>query len=434
VSARGGSRILLLAALSSSGATGALAARAEKLSWTDPGREVLFSVPKDVKLKPLRSDAVDTTQFGVVDAKKKDSDGDGLTDVDEGLLGTDPKNKDTDGDGLRDGWEVHGLEGGVDLRGMGASPRHKDLFVWMDYMVRESATNGLGPNPNVLQGITDALADLPVKNPDGKPGIAIHLIVGQELPHDPDLNPYLDEFGELKQKSFAESRAPAFHYMIWADAYSAGTSSGVSMDIPHSDFLVTLGTWNDGAGGTDAQKIGTFLHELGHNLNLKHGGSDHVINEKPNHLSVMNYLFQTTGVTRAGKPAFTYQRFPLEALDENGLLERNGLGNLPELTSWVTRFYDSTSGVREAAAFAPIDWSTDATTNPAVVRADLNGSGSFEKLSATQNECLALDFQGGDIGSTLKLKGMVNKSLQRFRVLPQELTLERAQRIERLRR
>ena len=33
----------------------------------------------------------------------KDSDGDGLTDIEEGKLGTDPRNPDTDGDGVRDG-------------------------------------------------------------------------------------------------------------------------------------------------------------------------------------------------------------------------------------------------------------------------------------------------------------------------------------------
>ena len=47
------------------------------------------------------------------------------------------------------------------------------------------------------------------------------------------------------------------------------------------------------AGGTTApeatndQKIGTFIHELGHDLGLHHGSVDDV-NYKPNHLSVMN--------------------------------------------------------------------------------------------------------------------------------------------------
>ena len=41
------------------------------------------------------------------------------------------------------------------------------------------------------------------------------------------------------------------------------------------------------------------MHELGHNLGLRHGGDDNV-HRKPNYLSVMNYSFQTTGMTIDG--------------------------------------------------------------------------------------------------------------------------------------
>jgi len=42
---------------------------------------------------------------------KTDPDGDGLTDLEEYLLGTDPTNPDTDGDGIYDGWEIrYGLD------------------------------------------------------------------------------------------------------------------------------------------------------------------------------------------------------------------------------------------------------------------------------------------------------------------------------------
>lgn len=42
-----------------------------------------------------------------IDPRTIDTDGDGLTDMDEQKYGTDPNNKDTDGDGLSDGDEVH---------------------------------------------------------------------------------------------------------------------------------------------------------------------------------------------------------------------------------------------------------------------------------------------------------------------------------------
>jgi hypothetical protein len=46
-----------------------------------------------------------------------------------------------------------------------------------------------------------------------------------------------------------------------------------------------------GVVGDQDEHEGTFMHELGHNLNLRHGGFEDV-NYKPNYLSVMNYSFQ----------------------------------------------------------------------------------------------------------------------------------------------
>ena len=115
------------------------------------------------------------------------------------------------------------------------------------------------------------------------------------------------EFQAIKDANFDPNRAPIFHYMILADnlAPCHGTSSGISRnsDDPYfangaMDFIVALGGWS-GGGGTDFEKLGTFTHELGHKLGLKHGGKDH-INYKPNYLSIMNYSFQTTGLFKDG--------------------------------------------------------------------------------------------------------------------------------------
>lgn len=38
------------------------------------------------------------------------------------------------------------------------------------------------------------------------------------------------------------------------------------------------------------------MHELGHNLGLKHGGADLCINYKPHYLSIMNYTYQANGI------------------------------------------------------------------------------------------------------------------------------------------
>ena len=54
--------------------------------------------------------------------------------------------------------------------------------------------------------------------------------------------------------------------------------------IGASDFIVSLGSFENMVG-TALQQSGTLMHELGHNLSLRHGGGDDT-NYKPNYLSV----------------------------------------------------------------------------------------------------------------------------------------------------
>ena len=87
------------------------------------------------------------------------------------------------------------------------------------------------------------------------------------------------------------------------------------------EFLVSLGApgWGvdpltgHNVGSTDQQE-GTFMHELGHNLNLGHGGSDH-INCKPNYLSVMSYTRQFSSLI--GDRPLDYSRSSLPSLNES---------------------------------------------------------------------------------------------------------------------
>ena len=357
----------------------------------------------------------------------QDSDGDGLTDAEEQLLNTDPANPDTDGDALLDGWEVHGVNG-LDLRAMGASPRHKDIFVEMDFMSRQSASNGLGPNANVIDAIKYVFASAIVSNPDGQRGINIHLEVGNEVPYDPNLSPAVVEFNAIKAANFDSNRAPVFHYMLWADRYNGTTSSGNSFAIPNSDFIVTLGAWNSGQGGTDNQKIGTFIHELGHNLGLKHGGSTHR-GFKPNHLSVMNYSFQTSGILVDGERRFDYQRFPIPELDERFLSESFGLGGSMELEGYHTKIRTSFSS-QEVDADDSIDWNGNGNIDSLNQNIDINGDTQMTRLLSTPNEWQQLIYNGGTIGSTGSISGAMSRQANKRVLLPfVELTEEMDRRI-----
>ena len=73
------------------------------------------------------------------------------------------------------------------------------------------------------------------------------------------------------------------------------------------------------------EQAGTFMHELGHNLGLRHGGGDDV-NYKPNFLSIMNYFFQMNGLYKNKRwGLLNYSQFTIKDLDETSLNEKNGL-------------------------------------------------------------------------------------------------------------
>ncbi|HWO27007.1 MAG TPA: M12 family metallo-peptidase [Kofleriaceae bacterium] len=362
-------------------------------------------------------------------ADGRDLDGDRLSDADEQQWQTDPGNPDTDGDGLLDGWEVYGVNG-IDLRQLGASPRRRDVFVEMDYMTRADASNGLASGDDVIKRIVRVFAEAPIQNPDGSSGITLHLERGEEVPYDANLSPLDREFYALKQRYFDSStRGPVYHYMIWANAYNNGSSSGYSMSTPGSDFIVTLGRWNGNRGGTDDEKVGTFVHELGHNLGLRHGSTDDT-SYKPNHLSIMNYSFQTSGVSINDVRSFGYQPFAMKALDETALSEQDGLQpKSPTLDRYETMWRVLSGATRKGPAGGPLDWTGNKKLDDQKVAVDLNDDRVKNVLGATVDEWSALKYRAGTIGSTQGRNKLHDLAKRVFVVQPvEELTAEEDQR------
>ncbi|QIS14047.1 hypothetical protein [Nocardia arthritidis] len=328
---------------------------------------------------------------------------------------------DTDGDGLPDEWETRGYDadgdGGIDidLPAMGANPNRKDIFVEMDYMT------GRLPSTAVLDRIVAVFADAPVTNPDGSTGITLHLDAGDErgdryrlgggnlVPDDNNLSPVDTEVGEIKQANFNGNRAQVFHYMIWADRYNGRCSSGISLGIPADTFIVTMGP-SCGWRVNDDMQVGTFVHELGHNLGLTHGGGDHT-HFKPNFLSVMNYFFQMRGVPRQDdSPYFGYSNVNLPTLDEGALDEMTGLGE--GAAGWGTSYTcpvrnGRLTWVTQVPANEPIDWNCDGEFARTPVRADINRYRNPDRTAGEPEEIGSLSassdwdrlvYDGGSIG------------------------------------
>ncbi|WP_244981853.1 hypothetical protein [Corallococcus exercitus] len=321
-----------------------------------------------------------------------DTDGDGVCDLVETLLNTNPNNPDTDGDRLNDYAESFGFGGGLDLTALGANARKKDIFIEADYYP------GLQPTQATLNRVISAFAKAPVSNPDGSTGITLHVVVDQQIAAadaDPDLNPVWTDFDVIKGKYFAAIRAPYFHYMLFANRYAGGNSSGISRGIPAHDFVVTLGF---AAGITEVQLAGTLMHELGHNIGLRHGGNDDS-NYKPNYLSIMNYEYQFYGFGIGGlNNVLDYSRVQVASFNELNVNEVSGFA--PAGTSTEADLA-KISGLRfnnaqvTGNASTNTDFDNNGSIQAAAYARDFNRNGVADVFPASQNDWTALAYDGG---------------------------------------
>jgi len=300
--------------------------------------------------------------------------------------------QDSDGDGLLNSWETTGIDvnrdGRIDLslKALGANPLHKDIFVEVDYMRFHK------PRTQAIMNVINSFAKADVTNPDRRPGITLHVLVNEQIPHQNTING-LSGLTAIKNTRFGfaiERTLPdvaniiaakklAFHYGLFVHSLAGGSWSGIG-ELPGNDFIVSLGSNAWGVDpvtghrvGSLEQQQGTFMHELGHNLNLRHGGGDN-INRKPNYLSVMNYLFQM-GSTVASRP-LDYSRCVVAALNENGLSEPAGVGRSCPPGLW-TFIQAMNLLVRTGTA---IDYNKDGNKVGIRVATDLNGDAAPSTL------------------------------------------------------
>ena len=142
-----------------------------------------------------------------------------------------------------------------------------------------------------------------------------------------------------------------------------------------NDLIVSLGGLVDqGFPVTDTLAAGAFMHELGHNLGLTHGGGSGPGNSekyKPNYLSVMDYNYNLTGIGMTSAPGpfatstidpsvtrrIDYSEQALPSLIESNLDENVGTGGPPTSTD-VAVFYANfgTCKVYAPSNGSPVDW------------------------------------------------------------------------------
>jgi hypothetical protein len=339
---------------------------------------------------------------------------------------------DADGDGLSDAWETNGYVdsncNGVrdvgDLDLPGADPSRPDIYLQYDYM-DGTATVGHShePSPAAIQAVVDAF---------DRQGIALHVERGEALPHstvvtfDPVVPACAGDdavyFFDVKAAHFDPVRRPVYHYAVFGhyvtcdsvEHCSNGCGTRVNpfglagkAELLGNDFIVSFGVYFDfGTVPSVETEAGTTMHELGHNLWLRHAGDDDLPEFKPNFLSVMNNNFIFTGIPVAVAPGSTearacltssdcppeaicgsvsstcvridYSSQALPDLDELHLDENLGISaGSTDITTYDCPDQSPVPG----AGTGPIDWNCNEDPTEPDVAADVNADGEMTALT-----------------------------------------------------
>ncbi|AXI03927.1 zinc metalloprotease [Aquirhabdus parva] len=257
---------------------------------------------------------------------------------------------DSDHDGIPDTAKVAGgTFAGLDLYTMGARPGRKDMFIQVDYLAANPAT---GTKESVIVPAEAALTKMVDAFTPHQ--IAVHFDAGTIYSANVDSAHYNLE-GKSHERPFSSCtqvsvpsagcntlfsyytqnvdprRRAFFRYAMFASSIAAdgsSSSSGIS-ELPGNKVLVTLhGFLTDPLNANGQQmrtnfQAATLMHEVGHSLSLRHGGDELYVNYKPNYVSIMNYLYQLSGVPTSGTNSDAVERYYLQLNDYYGIVVPN---------------------------------------------------------------------------------------------------------------
>lgn len=337
-----------------------------------------------------------------------------ISDTASYTLPADSATLDSDGDDIPDLWETQGYDADgdgtvdVDLSRLGAHPHRPDVLLEVDVM------EGLVHRPTaaVFTAVRDAFASAPILNPRGDNGVNLIVDATGTVPLVPDLDFGNDPAGTgnfyvLKGNHFDERRGRLYHYCIWGKSRrnrASGQSdvafdpNSTSLDGPGDDCMVTF---DDFPPRFQTVRIGasTLMHELGHNLMQRHGGTSH-FQFSPPYSSVMSYSWQMrTGEAprmRLARPVCVPLFYAAAgATERQGALPAT-VGDVIDYSEGMGRTLaedslDEREGVCNAT---PVDWNFDGRIGPNRVSVDIDRDGVAQSTFRDYANWRHLNFTG----------------------------------------
>ena len=361
---------------------------------------------------------------------------------------------DDDQDGIPDSSERQGATYfGMPLYDWGARPGQRDIFVHVAMMEPSLDGEGYPDGGMILQKkALDRIAARFAAN-----GIALHFDVGNTglyegyteltgrgvsqynfsnkshiIPYNRAVTlrqsvipsawqQYADNYvfvDDIKANYFPSERWNAFYFLVIGstqapldvEGVDGPLSSGIAW-VGGRDFLVTLGEWGlffgTATSGTRTYtqsevenltvnfQASTIMHELGHNLGLRHGGNSD-INDKPNYISIMNYLYQLYGLPKIGSDegdryyhsdsahsdSFDYLFAMEQSVFSDDFLMDYSHGRGGSLNE--NALYES-QGLKQPGS-AWVDWNRSSTLNSTAISLDVNNDSSLSSSLGDFND------------------------------------------------
>src|SRR6476620_10168030 len=195
--------------------------------------------------------------------------------------------------------------------GVAAMPQRPEnppvIFLHYDYMVSTDPANQHSHEPH------QSSIDL-VVSAFKRQGLILHIDPKHTAIPEQPLNlcdvsgqPFGDAFTALRHQYFQPQGSQAWHYAVFghsdqcADLNGLAELPGYNLVVTLHDFFTLFSCYDNFTDVCEMLEAGLFMHELGHNLDLHHGGADD-INYKPNYLSVMSYAGTYRGFASAAVP------------------------------------------------------------------------------------------------------------------------------------